>query len=697
MRAERKLKRYVPVITLILLLGTTLTLIPLLQPAYTERTPIAHSTADGKVTFSACSDTMVVVYPLGPDTVDPAWAYDDISQELIFNVYEPLIFYAFNRSAPPAQAGKLDRFVPRLTTNLTISPDGKTYTFKIREGVKFHNNETLTTEDVEYSFERAMVHDALGSPVWTIYEPLLGCSHANLSDPNWHLKIENAVQRNETHVWFNLVEPYVPFLQILCQSWSSIVNKKFCVEQGDWPANETAGKWFWPGGNWTRYHNPENSPLDTGGDWMCGTGPYKLDYWTRGYFGEYSLVEFDDYWQGWPAPGCYDSVSRATVRFIPYWVKREEMFLNGTADIISVPREYAEELEGQPGIRCVKDLPILQCVALFFTFDINTASSYMGVPGGLPPGTFDENGIPPDFFNETDIRKAFAYSFNWTQYIEEAYYGEAIQPASPIVEGLPYRNPDQEKYYLNLTEAETYFKRAWDGQVWEKGFTMVIAYPVGSVPRFTWIEAFKGNIEGFNTKFHINMKEVDWPTLLRHLVHSELPVFHLGWLADYPDPHSFLYEFMHTEGSFPSFQRYSNTIIDALVEDGLKTLNTSRRREVYYELQRIYRDKCPSVPTVQPLRRHWEREWVQGWYYNPVYPGEYFYHLWKGYLGDTDKDYDVDIDDLYCVLVHYCERRPPEVPWQDWELSCCDFDLDDHIGLEDLYYVLWNYGKAAPT
>jgi len=192
---------------------------------------------------------LVVAAIVEPDTVDPAWAYDTASSELIFNVYETLVFY--NRES-------VDEFVPMLATDWWISEDCLTYTFKIREGVKFHNGEILTTEDIEYSFERAMVHDALTSPACMLYEALLGCRHANLSDPDWHVKIENAVQHNDTHAWFQLVEPYAPFLQILCQSWSSIANKKFCVEHGDWPANETAGKWFWPGGDWTRYYRPEN-------------------------------------------------------------------------------------------------------------------------------------------------------------------------------------------------------------------------------------------------------------------------------------------------------------------------------------------------------------------------------------------------------------------------------------------------------
>ncbi|MDH5461842.1 MAG: ABC transporter substrate-binding protein [Candidatus Bathyarchaeota archaeon] len=623
----------------------------------------------------------MIVASIGePDSVDPAWAYDTASSELIFNVYETLTFY---------DRESVDRFVPMLATEWHVSEDGLTYIFRIRQDVEFHNDEILTTEDVEYSFERAMVHDTLTSPVWMIYEALLGCQHANISDPDWGAKIDNAVQHNSTHVWFNLIKPYAPFQTILCQSCSSIVNKKFCAEHGDWP-----GTWD----NWQDYHDPEArySPLDSPEPALCGTGPYKFDYWQEGV--EWSIVKNDDYWAGWPAPGCKGYVSRATVKKVHEWSLTYDGFTAGDYDMIYVPRQYIEQLEEAPGIRCVKELPALSCYAIFFTFDINTTSPYMGVPGGLPPGTINETGIPPDFFNDTDIRKGFAYSFNWTRFVEDErnYGGEAIQPATVVIEGLPYRNPDQEKYHLDLTEAEACFKRAWSGEVWEKGFTMTLVYNVGSVPRYTWIEAFKSNVEAINPKFHINMKEVDFSTYLTHLVHMESPMFYLGWLFDYPDPHDFVMSFMHSSGVFTSWQSYSNATVDALIEEGLRTINGSRRREIYYELQRIYHDDCPSVPTAQPLGRHWERDWVQGWYYNPAYPGIYFYHLWKQSAvdGDINNDGIVNIEDI-AIIAKAFGSYPGHPRWNE----IADIDKNGVINILDLAKVAKNFGKKleSPT
>jgi len=621
----------------------------------------------------------IIVASIGePESVDPAWAYDTASSELIFNVYETLIFY---------DRESVDRFVPMLAAEWHIAEDGLSYVFEIRQGVKFHNGETLTSEDVEYSFERIMVQDRFGGPSWMIYEALLDCWEANLSDPDWDVKIDNAVQCNTTHVQFILVKPYAPFLQILCQSWSSIVNKKFCLEHGDWP-----GTWE----NWQDYHDPDVSPLDSPEPAMCGTGPYKLDYLQMEV--EWSIVKFDEYWRGWPASGCGGYVSRATFKRVLDWPRRYDGFISAEYDIIYVPIIYAEQLEGAPGIRCIKELSTLVCQALFFTLNISTTDAlgwpnpHMGVPGGLAPGTFNETGIPPDFFNEINVRKGFVYSFNWTKYINEAFQGEAIQPATPIVEGLPYYNSAQEKYYLNLSEAEYYLKKAWNGQVWEKGFTMTLTYYAGSLPRFFWVDMLKENIESLNPRFHINMQGVDFHYLLTNMVSSSSPIFHLGWFGDFPDPHNFIHEFMYSKGAFSQIQRYNNTTTDDLIEEGLRTLNTTRRKEIYYQLQEIYHEECISAPTVQPLERHWERDHVQGWYYNPAYPGNYFYHLWKQstLYGDLNNDGVVDIYDIVTIAEAF-GSVPGDPNWN----SIADLVQDEVIDIFDVVLLAKNFGRTA--
>ncbi|MDJ0669320.1 MAG: hypothetical protein QNJ61_18705, partial [Desulfobacterales bacterium] len=68
-------------------------------------------------------------------TLDPCVAYDTTSSQRLWNIYQPLIFF---------DGSHTERFKPLLATQVPtlenggISADGKTYTFTIRKGVKFH-------------------------------------------------------------------------------------------------------------------------------------------------------------------------------------------------------------------------------------------------------------------------------------------------------------------------------------------------------------------------------------------------------------------------------------------------------------------------------------------------------------------------------------------------------------------------------
>ena len=622
--------------------------------------PIAPVSAQGGIPNP---DELIIASIGMSETCDPAWAYDTASGELIFNVYEPLC--NFNRSSTETYVPALavewpgsDQpgccMVPSPPDPSAPSYTNQTWYFKIRTDVNFAvydpstgtvTYDPLTTEDVEYSIERVMVQDRSGGPEWMFYEPLLDCHHANLSDSTWMTKIDNAVQSNTTHVWFNLIGPYPPFQQILSQTWASILNKDWCVAHGAWNGTYTnATLWV--------YHDPEISPLDSPGHVMCGTGPYMLDVWNEIEMW-WSVVKNDDYWEGWPAPGSNGFVSRLTEYEVDEWGDRKKMFLAGHCDFCYVPRlhvpyemwvNYPETPEEYPaGIDCVPHLPALSLRNLFFNFNISATSSYMGAAPHTA-GAIHETGIPVDFFNDTNVRKALAYSFNYTQFLWEVCFGEGFEAPSPHIRGLAYWEyiwnggtlpngttlTPTPKYYLNPTKAEEYFKKAFGGDVWANGFTFDITYNTGNEERMVAAEMLKENVESLNSKFHINVMQVDWPTYLKTLVKKELTAFIIGWLADYPDPHNFVFPYQHSEGDFTCYQNYHNATVDALIERGIKETDIENARPmIYWKLAQLYYEDCPSVCITQPTGRHWTRTWVQGWYYNPIYPGTYAYNLWK--------------------------------------------------------------------
>ena len=106
-------------------------------------------------------DTYVYLSIGEADTLDPGYAYDSASGEVLTYVYENLIAY---------DGANMQKFVPVLATevpsveNGLIQDNGTTYVFPIREGVKFHNGNDFTPEDVEYSFERNILFDPANGP-----------------------------------------------------------------------------------------------------------------------------------------------------------------------------------------------------------------------------------------------------------------------------------------------------------------------------------------------------------------------------------------------------------------------------------------------------------------------------------------------------------------------------------------------------
>ena len=696
--------------------------------------------------------TVATIEGGNPETVDPAWCYDTASAELIMNVYDTLITF---------DGEHMERYLPSIATEWTIenitgtkSPEGLDwyfrYTFKIRTGVKFYDVAghvyDLTPQDVEYSFERELVQDRASGPQWMLYEPLLdtwGAFGLNSTpivpgEPGYNESelirvgkmIDHAVESNDTHVWFNLAFPgaYAPFMQILCQSWSSILSKQWVNEYviGELGRHEWPGDWGDYTG-WIEYHDPAISPLDDPTPIMCGTGPYMLE--TLSYTDEYwTVVRNENYWRGWPAdfPKLGPSqpagwVDRLTVTWHYTWEVRRDMFLSGQIDMCAVPRQNLPEMYVdfeagilKDGLRCTYPLPLLVVDALFFMFDIDPATPYGKINDY---GVFSEDGIPRDFFGNPDwgihVRKAFAYAFDYDTYLQQAYLGEAIHPATAIIPGLPCYDPTVEGYYYDLDKAVEEFQKV--PGLWDTGFTITVLYNEGNLARQTAANLLKSAIESLNPKFHVEVTMTDWRSYLRACLYHQTPVFIIGWLADYPDPHNFAFAFYYSKGAFAVWQLYENATLDQLIEQGIREPDPEKRCQIYHEVQVLAVADCPSTTLDQPIGRHFERDWVVDWYYNPIYAGIYAYNLWKWYYVPHalllesgtltqpwcnylpfDVNYDGVIDGIDISIVAKAFGSDPGPPIHERWCFRADVSNDRIVDGVDLTYVCRYFGSESP-
>ena len=84
----------------------------------------------------------------GPNSFDPATTVDGYALGVEINLYNTLVY---------SKGGNSSEISPELATEWNVSEDNLVYTFKLRDDVKFHNGQKLTSADVKYTFERVMV------------------------------------------------------------------------------------------------------------------------------------------------------------------------------------------------------------------------------------------------------------------------------------------------------------------------------------------------------------------------------------------------------------------------------------------------------------------------------------------------------------------------------------------------------------
>jgi peptide/nickel transport system substrate-binding protein len=605
-------------------------------------------------------ETYVVITGAGEqETMDPAWMYDTASSSISGNIYEGLVW--FNRE-------RTDSYIPALATEWTTNEAGDQWVFNIRDGVTFHKGGALEPHDVAYTNQRAMLQGRIDGPHWMTYEAFFGPELSMASIKDFALAylgkdtetttfddltadelvqvceaIKGAVVADDEAgtVTYNLAAPTPWFLALMAQSFlGGVTDMEWAVEIGDWDGDcATWQNWADPAAEESLLFNEAN-----------GTGPYVFDHWTPGE--ETVLVANEDYWRTEPmwenGPGGPASIKRVVIKNIDEWGTRLAMFEAGDADYIYVPPQYRPQLEPYYRIVCDVagnceeanpdgyilanvDLPQPAITPGQMNWQIN-------VEGGNPyvgSGAVDGNGIPPDFFQDIHIRKAFNYCFDFGAMIDDALAGDGVQAQGPIPQGMMgYREGEAPLYYYDPAKCEEEFKLAdldkdgipagedEEGDIWNLGFYMQMAYNTGNDTRRLSSEILKAGIEGVNPSFNIAVVGMPWPVLLATRRQGKLPIYVGGWLEDYHDPHNWVHPFLHSQGAYGRIVNMPADMAakyDAKIVEGASNTDQAVRKTIYEELQLMAEEDAVNIWLYQVLDRVHLQPWMKGFYYNPAY------------------------------------------------------------------------------
>ncbi|WP_119301007.1 ABC transporter substrate-binding protein [Dongia deserti] len=180
---------------------------------------------------------MIVTFKDDLATLDPAIGYDWTNWSIIKSIFDGLMDY---------KPGTTE-LVPDLAESYDVSPDGLTYTFKLRQGVKFHNGREMTAADVKYSLERTC-NPATQSPGAGYYAALKGFDEFQ----GGSAKELSGVQVVDDHtVKIELSRPDSTLLHLMALNFAFIVPKEAIEESGADFGRSPVGTGAFKLTNWT--------------------------------------------------------------------------------------------------------------------------------------------------------------------------------------------------------------------------------------------------------------------------------------------------------------------------------------------------------------------------------------------------------------------------------------------------------------
>lgn len=228
-------------------------------------------------------------------SLDPHVQNDSHSEQIVAMLYNTLLKFEEDGT-----------IVHDLAESYTISPDQRTWTFTLKQGVKFHNGKEMTAADVKATYARFMADDADATRL--VVKEIT--------------KMFEAVEVIDQYtVSITTDKPYGPMMPLLCNRSLAIMDadviEKYQASTGDFPES------------------------------AIGTGPYKIQSWKKDE--EIVLVRFDDYFG---APGKSDALH---FRVMPEAASRVIALETGEVDFVTqFPAEDMERLEENPKINVIQ-------------------------------------------------------------------------------------------------------------------------------------------------------------------------------------------------------------------------------------------------------------------------------------------------------------------------------------------------------
>lgn len=310
--------------------------------------------------------------------------------EVPFNIFDRLVDVEVGTDGN-------SKIVPSLAESWDISDDGLEYTFHLRQGVKFHNGNDFTAEDVAYTFHRMLTVE--GGVNTEFIDQIKGADELLAGETD---TLEGVEVVDDYTIKVTLKEPFAGFLASISSPGVSIYDSE---------ATEAAGDQF------------GMDPAVT-----VGTGPFEFSSWS--FNNQLVLTRNEDYWKG--ASGLPGVV----IKIIPDTETQSMMFESGELDILDL--DYAADSVDR------------------FT-ETYPDQIVQGPRVGIVYFTMNFNKEP---FQDARVRKAVQMSIDRQAILDALYGGRGQVEQGIFPHGLIGFNPDQEEIKYDPEAAKTLLAEA---------------------------------------------------------------------------------------------------------------------------------------------------------------------------------------------------------------------------------------------
>ncbi|GEO25709.1 peptide ABC transporter substrate-binding protein [Alicyclobacillus acidoterrestris] len=530
------------------------------SPASSNGTSAGGTSSDNSKPVEGGSITLDSTQAV-PD-LDPAVAFDTTSAEVDYAVYQQLVTY---------DKGSYN-IVGDLAKNWEVSQDGKTYTFHLRDDVKYSNGDPMVASDFVFELERLLDKkmQPKPSPGSQFFLDIEGAQ----AYYDGQAKTISGVKTPDDHTLvITLVKPEQFFLKILAMPFLSAVDPKFVKQVG-------------------------NAKLDTSE--AMGTGPFEVQTNNQN---EVVLVRNPNYWQK-------DSDGNK----LPY-LDKVTINVNNNEQVDALHWEQGQTAFMSPWLMGGDGIPPSAYPTIMTKYKNDVLKQpqnsiyYIGL--NMKP-TLDGK---PNPLSNLKVRQAIEYATDDSQFIKinNGAVEGLNQPLPNTMEGYVKNLDPSATYKYDVSKAKELMKEAG----YANGFTAEYWNENNPTDKKD-DQAFQSMLSQIGIKLDIH--EVTWKDFLTKAMSGTAQMYWSGWQQDFPDPSDFLNTLFNSNQIEPgnNMNNYSNPQVDQWLNEAEYSTDSQQRDELYAKVINKVMSDAAWVPTIQNVGYYTIQPWVHGFYTSPV-------------------------------------------------------------------------------